>query len=43
MEPPKQPIPLTSPEGLVYAYACGQCRHVAGTGTIARTTTRSCR
>ena len=31
---PKEPIPLTSPNGTVYAYACGQCRHVGGTGTM---------
>jgi len=24
------PIPLTSPSGLVYAYACGLCHHVGG-------------
>lgn len=36
MTAPKQPIPLVSPDGTVYAYACGQCRHVGGTGTMIR-------
>ncbi len=26
------PIPLASPDGTVYAYACGACNHVGGTG-----------
>lgn len=28
------PIPLTSPDGTVYAYACGACHHVADTGHL---------
>jgi len=27
------PVPLTSPDGTVYAYACGVCHHVASPGS----------
>ncbi|MBK8260229.1 MAG: hypothetical protein IPK80_02705 [Nannocystis sp.] len=33
---PKKPIPLTSPDGRVYAWACGQCRRVGGGGAMMR-------
>ncbi len=31
-----EPIPLTSPDGITYAYACSHCHHVAAAGTIGR-------
>lgn len=28
------PIPLSSPSGLVYAYACGHCHHVSASSAL---------